>query len=65
VYSQAENKVNISLRHPYAIENVCALVLLQLLNYKIFFFFLENKSLPYNAVLLQSPCEANSCTIES
>lgn len=30
-----------------------------------YFFFLENKSLPYNAVLLQSPCEANSRTIES
>lgn len=37
---------------------------LQWLQYKLF-FFLENKSLPYNAVLLQSPCEANSCTIES
>lgn len=38
---------------------------LQWLQYKLFFFFLENKSLPYNAVLLQSPCEANSRTIES
>lgn len=30
-----------------------------------FIFFLENKSLPYNAVLIHSPCEANSRTTES
>lgn len=39
---------------------------LQWLQYKQFlFFFLENKSLPYNAVLLHSPWEANSRTTES